>query len=290
MDYSKEEIGNHISIELEVANIDANNIQKQYPNAYPKSESSKIKEITNIHQLPLLDRQEIYKTIKNIYKDTFPIGWDTMLSGGVHFHAFMNRNMTGPEIASIPFKLNFIEYAHNFNALPLYCKANWMQFYRRPNCSIESYTESMWYRHYNMQRALLWIEPSLASGSRTSVGGWRKSFRTHWIDYDTFRSMEFRCNNITDTRIYGYYIGQLLLAEAGIKLEKLSKIVKQTENPNPSGIHITLSELQWTVYDSPEDQKKIRQNLQLLLVILRKNKFTKAAYNLRMYAKEMKII
>lgn len=72
-DYSKEDIGTKISIELEVAKADAQKMTKKFSTLDIKMESEKIGEILNIHTLPAESRQYIYKTIKKIYKDTFPV-------------------------------------------------------------------------------------------------------------------------------------------------------------------------------------------------------------------------
>lgn len=283
LDYSKEEIGKHISIELEVAHADARKIVDKYPQVLrAHGESSKIYEIVNIHKLDIVDRKSIYGSIAKIYKDTFPIGADEYLSGWVHFHAFMKKNMERDEIEQIEFKLNFEGYKDNYHALPLYAKANNMTFYRRQNGGLDNYS-------YSAATTIMGTMMSGNYGWRHPVGGFRSSFRTTRVEYPEFRSVEFRCNNILDTRIYGYYIGQMLLAEAGIKLEQLSTKVEATSNPKPRGYTINISELQGTTY-TWDDVTKIKRNLKLLLAVLRKNKFTKAAYNLNKYAKDMQII
>lgn len=280
-DYAKENIGTKISIELEVSKEDAEQVKDKFPTLKIKMESYRIGEILNIHELATEARQKIYKDIKKIYKDKFPVWQDTYLSWGVHFHAFFKETINRDTINSLQFKLNFNDYNKNFQALPLYAKAQGHKFCSRPNGQdFEWNSDTL---AYNM----MW---------RTSVGGFRNSFRSHQIGYgyntnewrDEYKSIEFRCNNITDTRIYGYYIGQLLLAEQGIKLNILSTTLR-SERTSFNKWYKAVSELTGTTY-SGEDSEKIRSNFAILLVTLRKNGFREAAKQLRAYAKEFAII
>ncbi len=281
-DYSKEDIWTKISIELEVAKKDAQEINKQFPTLKIKMESSEIGEILNIHKLGTKDRQKIYRDIKKIYKDKFPVWQDECLSWGVHFHAFFKETISRNTIDSLDFKINFAEYNSNFQALPLYCKANGHTFFTRPNGQGFSNSAS------ELTCAMMW---------RNSVGGFRNNFRSHQIGYgyndnnrseDEYKSIEFRCNNITDTRIYGYYIWQLLLAEMGIKLNTLSKEI-DISYQHHSTEYKNIVELEGTKY-TWKDSDTIRSNLSILLMALRKNWFREAAKQLRAYTKEFVII
>lgn len=192
--------------------------------------------------------------------------------------------MSRSDIEGLNFKINTTQYQNNFKALPLYSKANGHTFYSRPNG-----------QSFDMYRASLF---DAMIENRSAAGGIRNSFRSHRIGYgyndcqegENFKSIEFRCNNITDTRIYGYYIGQLLLAEMGIVLKELSiPMPRDMSSFDEKETYKNIKELRGTTYKG-EDSETIVQNLKILLMALRKNGFRESAKQLRAYAKEFAII
>lgn len=78
----------HFSQELELSN-------EQYFEEYLPDEadthdcSSNIVEIDRLHTVRHSDALAYYEKVKEYYKDKLPLGRDTYLSGGNHFHIFI---------------------------------------------------------------------------------------------------------------------------------------------------------------------------------------------------------
>lgn len=290
-DYKAENTWKSICIELEVTTKDCNDIVWKYK--YPLQwyrETDKIYEILNIHTTPTNIRKKIYNDVKNIYKEKFPVGEDTFLSWWVHFHTFLKEPITKTSIREgnniLNFKLPLSSYINNFLNLPLFLKVKDFNFFWRP-WKIPNIEDA---RPQSITDFLLWW--------RNSAGWFRDTFRSHRdnTNNEFIKSIEFRCNNVIDVRLYWYYIWMLILAEQWINLLPLSKTMVSQSYDFSWKDYVDLDELKnldvWCVkYEhSNEDIRKIKTNINILTTHLKLNWFSNASRQLKSYCRSMKLI
>lgn len=277
-DYKAVNVGKSICIELEVAETDARDLQLEFPNTAVHMESSRIYELTKVHLLKGSERKKIYDRMRDTYRNKFPVGRDTYLSWGIHFHAFFKRPVSKTVLAKNHLLLSYNNIVQNYHSCPLFCKVENFKFIHRPNAFPSKQTYDI---------------PDFSSlgrifDQRWTIGGVRASFRTHHKSYSEGMSIEFRCNDVMDTRIYWYYIGQMLLAEAGITLPTLS-VIPTRYTLSLDSTYQDLSKCDGHRYNQ-EDQTKIKNNLNIILKLLRHNGFPNAAIQLKAYAKDVAIL
>ena len=287
-DYKVKNIGKTACIELEVAAKHKENktdpFNKEFPTATTgcKYESNKIIELRGIHLLEDKKRIAIYRYFQQYYKDKFPVWADTHLSWWVHFHAFFRKGIEHG-FNTVKFKINSSNYVSNFLSLPLYAKIRNKQFFVRPNGKIDLPTSQDNYKQHTTYNDLY-------------LTRLKTSFRTNWVSASPWTnnnwhlSLEFRMNNVLDTRLYWYYIWQLLLAEKWIILKRVLKPIEDNRTINFSDSTTqSLSNLTWTSY-TDEEFNTIKENFKVLLKVLRFEWFKNTAKHLHDYWKENLLI
>jgi len=225
-------------------------------------ESSNIMELRDLHLRDKKTISKVYKKCQEYYKDKFPLWANGHNSWGVHFHVFWDFDIF--EDTSI----------NKFNSLLINCPFfmklyNW-SFYNRQN-RMHRFED---YRDVEDNSKGLCV-------TCNSVG-----------------SFEFRCNNVIDGRLLGYYQWVLLAAKKKIKFEKVSnKIETYSKRWDTKGYwqrnEGNHSILKWTKYEdwvtdipiedcegikvSQEDKGIILRNVEIIVSLLKEEGLTNSS-------------
>jgi len=275
LDYKKENFCNAgveeaYAIELEVWIEFANCVLRDYTSYY---ESDNIKELFQVHRLSEADRLNILELSTREYKDKFPVGEDECISGGCHFHLFGNY---------IELKNNKQDFKEVILNCPLHLKIWKGQLYGR---SMED-------------RAFFWWNDEIRFNSKCDFISlkdefWTSSQEGSARDEET-DSIEFRCNNVIDSRILGFYQGVTLAVQKWVKLKEISYTAKMYgrnwddncyyyESSNQEDIFI--KGIEW-ISLSKEDKKVVRVNIKTIFSLLKEEGLEGSAKALREYLRE----
>lgn len=246
------------AIELEIHKNHTKEVEAIAPFTSWSRESREIYEINSYHRHQ--ERRDkfmkAFNYLKDVYKDKFPIWQNTHTSGGVHFHLFdFNREWLKGDIID-NLLLN----------VPLFQKFKDDTFYWRKN-SRHEFREDEYIRTDS------------------------KSFS---ICYNRW-AIEFRCNNIIDERILGYYQAIVLLWKKQNKdvkkiSEELISYSKNWDTERYSCIwDVEVEKLKWYKLNKKEKETLI-SNVNVLLKTLRDNNLVKSAEALEEYCLEYKIL
>lgn len=244
---------NWFSIEPEIAVAHWLELEKEYPILRAHSESGYIKEIDNLHSIEKEKRLIIFNKIKEVYKDKFPRWQNRFTSWWIHFHIFFNTELKTRNIYEIFQKANPSRLNHNLMNSMLFMKTANNKFYNR-----EAWRSSLSYIVTN-----------------ESSKWWATTYQA-W-----YQTIEFRCNNIFDERIYWYYVWIFMLSYFWIKLDEIpfspehkTRILKWESyqvawNSASDNIHfITFDKLEW-IELTPEYKKVFVSNINKILSVLR---------------------
>jgi len=228
------------------------------------SESNTIKELTGLHKADRKVVKKVSDMIQEFYKDKFPLGSDGKLSWWVHFHIFKwnYQNVNYPAL-----KLKLLN-------CPLYCKIRWKKLYSR------AIARRAWFR---------WT--TYWNNSKSSAVTHKNSYHTHTsrsIDYWT-TSIEFRCNNVFDYRLYWYYVWVLIAAWEWVKFKKTSDLlrtyVRRWNIIQYREADVPVTWIAWCRMWE-ENYKAIRHNIKIILKLLQENEMINAATDLLSYVNE----
>jgi len=181
------------SIELEYGCDFHNTLQAICPFDH-KRESTKIFEPRDIHKKNYILRHKLFTACKERYQDSFPIWANDQLSGWNHFHITIPKEIR--EDIFKAFKFNYVGSTlwNLMQNIPLYAKIYRDKYFSRPFFTSNS----------ECNRALIWNDWKgyfvVVKQSYLTSGTW------------SYRSIEFRWNNVIDTRLYWYYLGCLRAA------------------------------------------------------------------------------
>lgn len=169
--------------------------------------SSRIEEIDKLYKASKEQRMTYYAAVKELYKNNFPLGGDSYLSGGNHFHIFFK---TGYEINELyGADEDFVKALYTFiKSLPFYAKFKkhedgTRKFYSRRNWGHSVSSSIMQTKSYGISAKLSYA----SSDSRRSYGS-----QIAIEDTSGVQSVEFRMNSNIDDRIYGLYQAAILYA------------------------------------------------------------------------------
>ena len=175
---------NSFAIELEIGKtFFEKEIQCFHPDRI--RESRNIIELKDLHLRDKKTISKVYNKCKEYYKDKLPLWRNGCNSWGVHFHIFWDfEELKGchDDINSLLINCPFFMKLHNGS------------IYNRDNSHHHFYGASRF---------------EMNSKSRS-------------ITFNSIGSFEFRCNNVIDGRLLGYYQWILLAAKKGIKFEEVS--------------------------------------------------------------------
>ena len=271
-DYRKEDFCNTgveepFAIELEVGI----NFKREYLSDYKVySESENIDEFYRVHDLPEIDRMKVLDTCVDFYKDKFPVGRDTRISGGVHFHLFW-------------------EYGDVIN--------DYQQFKEAIlNCPLHlKIWKGVLYGRMMYNRARFGDSIRMCFDDKEDFISLKNEFwtsNTELNSYNTTDSIEFRCNNVIDSRILGFYQGVVLVVRKGIKLKKVSDTLTgyariwddnyYTKESCNWGSDLEMQYIKWIKLED-EDKKIVRANIKIIFDLLKEEGLTKSAEALREY-------
>ena len=227
-------------------------------------ESDEIYELVNMHNVSRDWQQYVYNTVSEFYKDKMPVWENEEPSWWVHFHIF-NWDYKNINVKQLKYKI--------LNC-PLHCKIENDTLYSR------------WLNHrcaFNCD--------SLTSNSKNYFVCRKDTYLSHnseELDVD-MNSIEFRCNNVFDKRIYAYYIAVMIASQDNIKLKKLSNDARYYAQKWDTSIYdwpeVDLSDMYW-YHLTEQDHKIMNINIQILVDVLIKNNLCKASDALVGYANE----
>ncbi len=291
-DYNKERIYQDYSIEYEVSFAHKDIINKEFwTDLRFKNESDKILEIVDIHNMNKSSQKKIYSIVQDIYMDWFPIGSDSRLSGGNHFHITIPREWRDmfTELFSR------IWYSSNWSSLTLFNKyieenlwglQRWLGLYQKIY-NRKFYTRPFPFRNSRFDK----IEVTMCRDDQASYKWWFVMMKSsYWSSSEWctwYSSLEFRWNNVIDTRLYGFYLWCL---KAAIFWDFGTDIIKEnlkdiyTDDSYYTWNEISLYSLQLLWRYSNIDNKNI-ENIKAFLIYLYKD-YPKAAIALREYLSE----
>lgn len=226
-------------------------------------ESENIYELINLHDENEEVRMEVYNEIQKFYKKTFPIWEDWAVSWWTHFVLFWDFSS---------FKENYKELKYKILNCPLHLKIDNLTLYGR----------EMWTRcPFDYRKTI----PTWSKGDYVCLknsflsGGWE----VEWVP------IEFRCNNVFDDRMLGYYQGVLLAVKNGIKFKKISddmrNYAKEWDKNYYEDSDISLEDLRWEKI-SDDDMVVMRHNINKILTLLKEEGLINSARMLREYLVE----
>ena len=255
------------AIEPEINNIFYRDNFELWPNKIKHmKESSKIFEIVWLHNEDSEFRLNVHNIIQKQYIDKFPIWANKRLSWGVHFHVF-NWTLTW-----IPWEV----LKDNTINCPLFCKIWNNKLYSRQLTNRANFGDR-----------------SIPTNSKRTYVSYKTSHSTsRRSDHFKKRSLEFRCNNVFDARIYWYYVALIIAAKEWIKLKSLSSTIQKyvrTWNMLEFDLdkdHYKLSEISWVRIDD-ENKEILIENCNTLLKVLEDNTLVNAAIALKEYLNEV---
>lgn len=226
------------------------------------SESYKIKELNRLHEESEEGRTKAINLITEFYKDKFPIWGDNRLSWGVHFHIFKWDYR----------KIKNSGLSYKILNCPLHCKIKWNKIYNRYLCN-----RSMF--------------PTTDSFLYSNSKGYAFCYKNRYTSNTTGTSIEFRCNNVFDSRMYWYYVWLIICVKNNIKFKKTSDQLREYAK-NWSRIEydsdlndLELYKINWYRV-SEEDMKVIKYNSILILKALEIHWLFNAALALKEYLNE----
>lgn len=275
----------HFSQELELSTEQY--FEEYLPDeAYTHDCSSNITEIDGLHTVRHSDALAYYEKVKEYYKDKLPLGRDTYLSGGNHFHIFIT---TRDQLDSISNAWEYIapRMYNLIHGVPLYAKFKKFE------------DGKMWF----FSRRAWWHRQAYEISNNKSCGICAKDEYSSSDDCDwTVQSLEFRMNWVIDNRIYGLYQASMLYAVDSSEwiIEPLSISTRIyngisysfNESEMEENNCITLDKLkemeQW-FFLNEQDKQKLKQNIEIALKLLRKYGLINAANSLQNYIDEYNI-
>lgn len=186
--------------EIEVSN------QAYFPELMPTKStshdcSSRIIEIDKLYLGSKKARLEYFKAVKEFYKDKFPLGWDSYLSGGNHYHIFFETREEVESLAdAAPSSIWLTDVYRAIRSVPLYAK-----FKKFDDGTKKFFSRRCWGH---------WQWSSIWYGSKQS---WITAKRTYWSSASsnskwTVQSLEFRMNWTIDDRLYWLYQAAMIYA------------------------------------------------------------------------------
>ena len=267
IDYSKEAIYNNVfAIEPEISS------DFYYQHFYWESyheESSMIYELIRVHELSQPTKNKIYNTISEYYDTVFPIWEDEYVSWWTHLHIFWNFNWTHSHKKEIAYKL--------LNC-PLFCKIEDDTIYSR---RLDKRCE------FNTRWSIL-------DNSKWEFISLKTNYYSHREEYCEIdnQSIEFRCNNVYDKRIYWYYLGILLAVKNNVRFKKTSRELRAYARtweqweyyPDDYAEWIALDELDG--YYMWDDKLVIEYNINVIIKLLMENNLCLAGAALAEYVEE----
>jgi hypothetical protein len=163
-------------------------------------ESSTIYELINVHLWTPEDILDTYNKVNKFYKDKFPLWSNNQLSWWVHFHIF-KWDFTW---------LNWTTLTNTLLNLPIYWKIHNQKLYVR---STERFTN---YDNY------------IGTNYKSSAVSYKTIYHSHKREWYMIynKSIEFRCNNVFDARLYWYYVWIMIANKEWISLESTSDDLK----------------------------------------------------------------
>lgn len=230
-----------------------------------KSESSTIKELNDLHNLNLERRMRAYHIIQDFYKDKFPVGSDNHLSWGTHFVIFWDQS----RFSSLWSKINTI-----LLNCPLHLKYEQGKAFWRKN-----------QRHT--------FTTSISTDSKSSAVSLKSELMSsNWVA--KYSPIEFRCNNVFDARMYGYYAGLLIAAEKGVRFKKSSDSLREYMKKWEPSYFSAYEDVELSYISgytlSDDDKKTLRANSEKILKVLEDEGLVKASEALREYLVEVEIL
>jgi len=234
--------------------------------AYDRTtESSAIYELNRLHAIPTEQAIVAHDLIKEQYASAFPIWSDNHVSWGTHFVLFGDYKR---------FKDKGDKLKVNLLNIPLFCKVTDAPLYSRKN-----------HRHA--------FSSSIDYDSKSKAVALKSSLSSSWSDVK-HTPIEFRCNNVFDSRIYGYYVGLLLAVDKWVRFKKTSDAlrtyVKAGESDTfSSNTDVSVDEM--TGYTLTEaDKTALVHNIEKICQILKDEWLEKTEEALREYLIEFNII
>lgn len=262
LDYSREWLFKDMyAIELEVS---TNYINENFRWWTIHSESTHIKEFIQLHDRSVDDIKKVIDHTTDFYKERFPVGSSWQLSWGVHFHLFnwdfkwMDRGMLSLKLLNCP----------------LFWKIKRQKIYIR----------------YMWSWSIFRTDWVIATDSKSDAVTYkRNSHSDHWKRFSK-PSIEFRCNNVIDTRMYWYYVWIVLAVKGDVKFKKTSDRLREyCKKWNPldyRGDHeMELKDIVWHRIDE-EDWIVMNFNIMKILNLLEKHWLIEAGLALQEYLNE----
>lgn len=259
-DFSKETIYNGTcAIEPEVDIDYLKPFIKEY-GLETHTESTRIIEVDNMHLISKDKKEILINEFTNHYADKYPRGRDWNVSWWVHFHIFLwekNKESFGRK-----FVLN------NFNSWLL--GTNLLHFPMFGKIYDNKVYHKKWMSIFSIPSKWVW---------------WCKWYLFTYKDEFWYQSVEFRCNNVFDFRMYWYYIWLLLVTSLWIRLKKTSEhnvIPNKCNDWKPLPIwDIHLSKV--SSYWNEIDKELFQSNLFLIYSLLISYWYTEACKELYNY-------
>ena len=202
IDYSIKNIFNEVfAIEPEISREYYHNIFSAEHSCEYHNESSTITELINLHLKTPEKKLAMYNHVYEFYKDKFPIWSDRRLSWGVHMHIFKwNYKWLDAK------KLKF-----NLLNLPLFTKIK---------------SRKMYWRYFSNRSN---FKETISNNDKSWAVSYKNSYHSHNREWARFtnESIEFRCNNVFDARIYWYYIWIMIANKEWTKFKKTSDSMRR---------------------------------------------------------------
>lgn len=283
--------------ELELANV------AYFSDSLPSSArthscSWRISEIDYLYKATKEKRLAYYELVKEHYKDKLPLGWDSWLSGGNHFHIFFNTKkevhtliVNGWPITADMY--NFIQ------AIPLFAK-----FKKFEDGTKKFFSRRCWWHRVNNKISV--GKSSGISGKlsySSSENRWSYNDNADSESGTTVQSLEFRMNGTIDNRIYGLYQASMLYAvdKSFWEVTKLRSskwiydgITAQFSSwdcDSPGCISLDKLHDMWHGFKlSKPDIGKLTANINIMLSLLNKYGLTNSANSLQSYIDEYNIL
>jgi len=226
--------------------------------------SSDIIELLRVHNQSEELRMKIYNDVKEFYKNKFPIWTDWYVSWWVHFILFWEFWW---------FENQYQEIKELLLNCPLFCKIENERFYSRYN--------RMFKFNGDREGIIYW--------SKSHYIDLKKSLFSHWEIGVKWTPVEFRCNNVFDDRLQGYYQWVLLACKKGVEFDlidtKLYEYVKKGEQKKRnSWWDVELKEMEGGSFE--KSLPIIKKNIKKILVLLKEEELHKSAEMLKEYCNE----
>lgn len=232
------------------------------------SESSHIYELIGVHKMSENDRMDCLDIIEEEYAEKFPIWSDEHLSWGVHFVLFGEYGFLYNSKRNIKYKM--------LNC-PLFNKIRKNEFFSRDISGRASFS-------WSGERIRYWSKGDFVSLKDELL---TNNEDVEWVP------IEFRCNNVVDSRILGYYQWIILAVKEWVKFKKTSSSLREAVAEGIGGCYgddiedgnISIDNLSWHSA-SREDMRAIRYNIKLIFKLLEDKGLVNSKDALREYLKE----